>query len=70
MDFVLHTQEQGARNGNKVGLVPKLKTLYGVFFYSAEMNMPNTLKKVARKLRCEEFGWYAAQRKRDKPLQV
>jgi hypothetical protein len=23
-------------------LVPKLKTLYGVFFYSAEMNMPDT----------------------------
>jgi hypothetical protein len=25
------------------------------------VNMTNTLKKVARKLRCEEFGWYAAR---------
>jgi site-specific recombinase XerD len=43
MDFVLYTQEQGVRNGNKAGLVPKLKTLYGVFFYSNKLlNMPDT----------------------------
>jgi hypothetical protein len=41
-DFVLHTQERGAKNGNKAGLVPKLKLLYGVFFYSAQMQMPDT----------------------------
>jgi site-specific recombinase XerD len=41
-DFVLYTQEQGAKNGNKAGLVPKLRLLYGVFCYSAKMNMPDT----------------------------
>jgi integrase len=42
-DFVLYTQERGARNGNKAGLVPKLKLLYGVFFYSNKLlNMPDT----------------------------
>jgi hypothetical protein len=41
-DFVLYTQEQGARNGNEAGLVPKLKTLYGIFCYSNRMNMPDT----------------------------
>ena len=43
MDFVLHTQEQGAKNGNKAGLVPKLKLLYGVFFYAKKLlDMPDT----------------------------
>lgn len=42
-DFILYTQERGARNGNKAGLVPKLKLLYGVFFYSDKLlKMPDT----------------------------
>jgi integrase len=42
-DFVLYTQERGAKNGNKAGLVPKLKLLYGVFFYSDKLlKMPDT----------------------------
>jgi hypothetical protein len=42
-DFVLYTQERGVRNGNKAGLVPKLKLLYGVFFYSDKLlKMPDT----------------------------
>jgi hypothetical protein len=42
-DFVLYTQDRGVRNGNKAGLVPKLKLLYGVFFYSDKLlNMPDT----------------------------
>ncbi|MDR2085769.1 MAG: hypothetical protein LBP72_01200, partial [Dysgonamonadaceae bacterium] len=46
-DFVLYTQERGTKNGNKAGLVPKLKLLYGVFFYSNKLlNMPDTDVKV------------------------
>jgi integrase len=41
-DFILHTQQQGAKNGNKAGLGAKLRTLYGVFMYSADMKMPDT----------------------------
>jgi hypothetical protein len=41
-DFVLYTQEQGIKNGNSAGLVPKLKILYGVFVYSDKMSMPDT----------------------------
>ena len=63
-DFVLYTQERGAKNGNKAGLVPKLKLLYGVFFYSAKMGMPDTDVSV---LKCTKE---LVKRKKGKPQTI